>query len=99
MDFFFSPTFRICTRGYFGVLNSILMVPGQEEAKKTKKSGVVGGAPDPPRGSAEWRKPFKSAGPCTLAGRLGRALDHLLKRFKTLDRPLPCRHSAPPHPS
>ena len=24
-------------------------------------------------GSADWRKPFKSAGPCTLAGRLGRA--------------------------
>ena len=43
-------------------------------------------------GSADWRKLFKSASPCTLAGRLARAWITFFKRFKTLDRPLPCRH-------
>ena len=46
-----------------------------------RPGGTQGRRPALPGGSAEWRKPFKSAGPCTLAGRLGRASDHLLKTF------------------
>ena len=62
--------------------NLILRVPvprtlGRGVRGRGDLTGGAGAAPLLCGVSAEWRKPIKSAGPCTLAGRPGRVLDFL----------------------
>ena len=84
----FSPTLRICTRGFFGVLKPILRVPGPQEAPGVPGRGGPGGPAQPsPGGRRNGVSPLNPA--CDPRGGCIRRVRSLVKEVLKKSSPSP----------